>query len=334
MGIARNLSLDEASSNVNNLSNSTLRRKLFNGDAKVEEEEEEDDDYCISSSSSDSPCRSPEDYGPMVTPGRVIRTPSTAMSSSPVRKICGRATSFSPPDQLGSPIFSPIGKERLSRRTIEETQSDSEEEMDSSFTDLRARVAREPPSPVISPGQQQASSSPCYTAVCSQNDTADMTAQSTSLLYQSAIQEMETDSNSGAAWSQSRSRCQSTRDGYGWAASTAADGWTEHTREEGEGWTASDLPDVTTDDQADTGYSTNNRVPSNSNSLATSSELLPSQDSGAVLNSEQVTGVSAIELPNAPDISGGKGTLLSYAAENSNDISVGFPQLSSTPTKK
>ena len=121
--------------------------------------------------------------------------------------------------------------------------------MDSSFTDLRPRVAREPQSPVISPGQQQASSSPCYTAVCSQNDTADMTAQSTSLLYQSAIQEMETDSNSGAAWSQSRSRCQSTREGYGWAASTAADGWTEHTREEGEGWTASDLPDVTTDDR-------------------------------------------------------------------------------------
>ena len=91
---------------------------------------------------------------------------------------------------------------------------------------------------------------------------------------------------------------------------------------------------MTTDDQADTGYSTNNRVPSNSNSLATSSELLPSQDSGAVLNSEQATGVSAIEMPNAPNISDVKGTLLSYAAENPNDISVGFPQLSSTPTKK
>ena len=76
------------------------------------------------------------------------------MSSSPVRKMCGRATSFSPPDQLGSPIFSPIGKERLSRKTIEETQTDSEEEMDSSFTDLRPRVAREPQSPVISPNQQ------------------------------------------------------------------------------------------------------------------------------------------------------------------------------------
>ena len=74
VGIARNLSLDEGSPNVNNLSNSTLRRKLFNGDAKVDEEEDEDDDG-ISSSSSDSPCRSPEDYGPMVTPGRVIRTP-------------------------------------------------------------------------------------------------------------------------------------------------------------------------------------------------------------------------------------------------------------------
>ena len=90
---------------------------------------------------------------------------------------------------------------------------------------------------------------------------------------------------------------------------------------------------MTTDDQADTGYSTNNRVPS-PHSLATSSELLPSQDSGAVLSSEQGTGVSAIEMPNAPNISDGKGTLLSYAADNSNDISVGFPQLSSTPTKK
>ena len=142
------------------------------------------------------------------------------------------------------------------------------------------------------------------------------------------------DTDSGAAWSQSRSRCQSGREGYGWAASTAADGWTEHTREEGEGsgWTASDIPDMTTDEQADTGYSTN-RAGSRS-SLATSSELLPSQDSGAVLSSEQGTGVSAIEMPNAPNISDGKGTLLSYAADNSNDISVGFPQLSSTPTKK
>ena len=255
------------------------------------------------------------------------------MSSSPVRKMCGRATSFSPPDQLGSPIFSPIGKQRLTRRTIEETQtdSDSEEEMDSSFTDLKSKMVREPRSPATSPCPQQASS-PCHSAVCSQNDTADMTAQSTSLLYQSAIQDMDTDS--GAAWSQSRSRCQSGREGYGWAASTAADGWTEHTREEGEGsgWTASDIPDMTTDEQADTGYSTN-RAGSRS-SLATSSELLPSQDSGAVHNSGQRGGLSAIELPNGANVTENKAPLLSYAAENSNDISVGFPQLSSTPTKK
>ena len=255
------------------------------------------------------------------------------MSSSPVRKMCGRATSFSPPDQLGSPIFSPIGKQRLTRRTIEETQTDSEEEMDSSFTDLKSKMVREPRSPATSPCRQQASL-PCHSAVCSQNDTADMTAQSTSLLYQSAIQDMDTDS--GAAWSQSRSRCQSGREGYGWAASTAADGWTEHTREEGEGegsgWTASDIPDITTDEQADTGYSTN-RAGSRS-SLATSSELLPSQDSGAVHNSGQRGGLSAIELPNGANVTENKAPLLSYAAENSNDISVGFPQLSSTPTKK
>ena len=303
------------------LSNSTLRRKLFNGDAG-----QEDFDSSVNSSScSASPPYSLVSPCPGVTPGRVIRTPSTAWSSSPVRREGGgRATSFSPPDQMGSPIFSPIVRERLGRGRVGE-------EMDNSSEELR---------PPLSPKEGGA-------------EVADMTSGESSLLYQTAdslhcteeaVQEMETDSASCAGGSHSCvvqedsnsannvwTVSHSAREGYGWAASTATDGWTEHTREEASSLqaTASLLPDQTHESRVDTGYSTQGGA-SDYTSLGTSA---CQQDSALVSQGERSGGVSVINPPSAPPAVD-KGVLCSYGvAENCNDISVGFPLGSSTPTK-
>ena len=100
------------------LSNSTLRRKLFNADFGSSEESSR-------SPSPDSPDSDQEDVPDVaITPGKLLTTPLTCRnpgfssanwSSSPVRTGV-RKTSFSPPDQMGSPIFSPIVKERISAR--------------------------------------------------------------------------------------------------------------------------------------------------------------------------------------------------------------------------
>lgn len=281
------------------LSNSTLRRKLFEAGAGHLTDSE---GSCSSRSPSpeSAPC-SPA--GPGVTPGRVIHTPSAAWSSSPVRRCSGRATSFSPPDQLGSPIFSPIVRGRGSSRVEEE----GEEEGDGS--------------PVLSPRQ------PDEGAAEEGNLTEDMTAGDTSLLYQTAdsaeasrlaVEGMDTDSNSGPAWAVSNSA------GYGWAASTAADGWTEHTREEASSrWTASLLPDVTAD----------NREPSTSTSADTGYRSTDGCSTGGGTGSL----AASMEAPSAIVLQPAQPTdakvLVSYAAESCNDISVGFPLGSSTPTK-
>ena len=286
------------------LSNSTLRRKLFNGDAMTE-----DSDSCSSSRSS-SPCSAPlSPPCPSLTPGRVIHTPSNAWSSSPVRRGEGRAASFSPPDQCGSPIFSPIVRERASRRS-----APVEERMDSSEV-RQHEISRHLEPPEVESGEV----------------TADLT--STSLLYHTAdsadtsraVQEMDTDSNSGAAW------VVSGRQDYCWASSTARDGWTEHTRDEPSsraGWTASLLPDVTA--PTDTGYGS--QGPSVCSGLTSPQPSSSVQDSGLTSARDESAGVSAI----APESTPVQDTpvLFSYAAEGGcNDISVGFPLGSSTPTK-
>ena len=176
-------------------------------------------------------------------------------------------------------------------------------------------------SPVLSPRQ------PDEGAAEEGNLTEDMTAGDTSLLYQTAdsaeasrlaVEGMDTDSNSGPAWAVSNSA------GYGWAASTAADGWTEHTREEASSrWTASLLPDVTAD----------NREPSTSTSADTGYRSTDGCSTGGGTGSL----AASMEAPSAIVLQPVQPTdakvLVSYAAESCNDISVGFPLGSSTPTK-
>ena len=115
-GQAWNRSGQEEPGATSLLSNSTLRRKLFNADFGSSEE----------SSRSPSPDSEQEEVPDVaITPGKLLTTPLTSRnphgfssanwSSSPVRT-GARKTSFSPPDQMGSPMFSPIVKERISAR--------------------------------------------------------------------------------------------------------------------------------------------------------------------------------------------------------------------------
>ena len=109
------------------LSNSTLRRKLFNADFGSSEE----------SSRSPSPDSEADEVPDVaITPGKLLTTPLTSRkpgynsatwSSSPVRTGM-RKTSFSPPDQMGSPMFSPIVKERISARNKERSREEMEED--------------------------------------------------------------------------------------------------------------------------------------------------------------------------------------------------------------
>jgi len=101
------MNIDVETEENNSLSNSTLRRKLFNAENEM----------LSDCSSSEEDTGSPDK---VLTPGKMMRTPvmtkttnitSAQWSSSPLRRV---RTSFSPPC-LNSPIFSPIAKERSSK---------------------------------------------------------------------------------------------------------------------------------------------------------------------------------------------------------------------------
>jgi len=131
-GLIMNIDDDGA----NNLSNSTLRRKLFNADNNMFSDADESSPLPSSSDSED------ETGSPVavLTPGKMLRTPvmaktsgltSAQWSSSPLRgpMACGSAgrhrwTSHSPPE-LGSPMFSPIRKGKTA--TIDNNKGSAEE---------------------------------------------------------------------------------------------------------------------------------------------------------------------------------------------------------------
>jgi len=271
----------DISEEPNVLSNSTLRRKLFNVDMAGNDLDESQPQ---SSDDEESDCGSPYH---VMTPGKVMRTPVTRRapdgntaqwSSSPLRS--KHRTSLSPPD-MGSPMFSPIAKGLQT----------SQQSMDQSSIMLEER-----------PDATRAS-----------DDEKEFSDKEHSLLYKTAeIQNitescmMDTDSNSGAAWM-----------------------LTLPTQGEEENQTES---------RVDTGYTTN-----------TASSIQPStlqEDSGAAgpSQSDMDSGVSTSQPPDltvslilpAPPQPHQQpnNVLMSYGAGNSNDISVGFPLGSSTPTKR
>jgi len=289
--------LTDVTEEPNNLSNSTLRRKLFN----VDMFSDADDSQRQSSSESEddtSPCK--------MTPGKIIHTPvtnragtSAQWSSSPVRPPRHRA-SLSPPD-LHSPMFSPIAKSRGSAKTpssmllqqvssiIEEEFEQEEEEVENDISDPERETSE----------LYKTAEIPDMTSTSCCNMTCNMA--STSCI-------MDTDSNSGAAW-----------------------GLTLPTQDEEDS-------NMNTESRIDTGYTTN--TVSSIHPSAFQDSVQPSNlemDSGVSTSQQPDLTVSLILPPQIPQhnqVQQPPVVLMSYAAENTNDISVGFPLGSSTPTKR
>jgi len=353
-----------------NLSNSTLRRKLFNGDMLS------DDSSSSSESCSGSPPLSP------LTPGKVLHTPVTARSggtsqwsSSPVRGP-GRTVSFSPPDQMGSPMFSPIVKEK--GRVVARESQGSEDGNLSMVEGIKVNMTT-----CVSPGEVELSRVEEMSQEMAEEEAEEVeelykTAEvevssstggqssqvqmevdrSVSMVAQPATvaaggaQDTDTWPSSADTWGASHSEradtWASSADTWGashseradtWGVShsgpvdsTRADTWSASHSERADTWGASHSGAVDTT-RADTGYSTN---PSVNSSLEPPSGCYSRQDSGvAVSLSQQEQSSKAISELRPPEaIQPTSGVLLSYGAtDTTNDISVGFPLGSSTPTK-
>jgi len=364
---------DACTTNNANLSNSTLRRKLFNADMFSDDYEDRVDESqrCSSSDSETSDDHLLLSPSAMITTGMLIRTPvtnrgsggghgvgsSAQWSSSPVRSRLRTGGSLSSPD-LHSPMFSPIAAAR--HKTVAKIDAIIEDpsvfsQDDSIFThhgETEAETERE--------------------TTGTEKDTSDL--YKTAEIRDDSCVNMDTDSNSGTAW-----RPPSPSVGED-SSTTAWQGITLPTQDEDSStaaWQGITLPtqgedsNINTESRIDTGYSTN-----------TVSSLQPSglQDSGQPSSQvEMDSGVSnfsnsqqpdrltvSLILPVAAAVSGGNGISaavataaaaaptgqmptaanpaagpagavavpsMSYAAECTNDISVGFPLGSSTPTK-
>jgi len=297
------------------LSNSTLRRKLFNADMNTSE-----------SSRSPSPSSDDGDSAPaiLITPGKLLTTPVTCRStlpsdtwsSSPVRSGV-RKTSFSPPDCMASPMFSPIVKNlrNISNETTsEEDESNDEHDMMSVTNNEVKRVL-----------------------------SNDMTCD----LYQTAeidcgVEHEDEEEGAPCEGHMSVDVEPGPVDNTGGISRSVVN--------VGDTWTMSLPPDDTDNDtggsKVDTGYGSSQNTGSISN-LTPGSASVSRQDSGVVTGQNQDTtcGVSFLAPTSAPTSAvvlpqhqeqqqQQHSVLMSYANDNSNDISVGFPLGSSTPTKK
>ena len=257
-------------------------------------------------------------------------------------KGCGaRTTSFSPPDHMGSPMFSPIVKDKMgnsrnnisrqfSQGTVDSSVGDSEDmqgitssQNNSVEVMGRANCSRDLTAELSLPPSQDVTGELYQTAEIDTADSADT----------SVVVSMDVDSNSAAGWvvgqtpgmisHSNTGETSKSRTGDGWGASTIS----------GEGWAVS-LPDDTEGgSRVDTGYMTQNTA--SITNLTPSSPTNPSlsrQDSG-VCQQETTCGVSVL-APQLPPPNSNNVLMSYHAADNTNDISVGFPLGSSTPTKK
>ena len=299
------------------LSNSTLRRKLFNAGTTSESSRSPSPE----TDSESGDCGSAPDI--LLTPGKVFNTPLTARStlpsdawsSSPVRNGM-RKTSFSPPECMASPMFSPIVKGRrhgASQESSEEEGSEENEEVDEMETTDRSGARRMLHHDLTSGELYQTAEIECDDELGT--DSA-------------SVNHMSMDVDSG------------TRDGQEASVATLS----HSVVHVGDNWTLSMAPEYAEETEggskADTGYGTSHNTASITN-ITPGSASTSRQDSG-VTTSTNVTdntcGLSVLTLPaSAPRPVGQlqQNVLMSYQAnDTTNDISVGFPLGSSTPTKK
>ena len=301
-----------SNSHSNSHSNSTLeaRRKLF---TPGESRSPSPDTDAFSSDCSSVPemC---------LTPGKVLHTPlssksnrpTDAWSSSPMR---GRKTSFSPTECMASPMFSPIVKGRrdgASQETSEEEEGEENEEMET--TDRSGRGARRFLLNDLTSGE----------------------------LYQTAEIncEDEEETDSGSVSQVSMEVDSATRDGL--EASMAShsvvhvgDNMTlSMAQEDAEVEEDEDDADEADEGESktDTGYGMSHNTPSITNLTPGSASGLSVQDSGMTDNT---SGLSTLAPPASKPQPAEQGQqMTSYQVnDTTNDISVGFPLGSSTPTR-
>jgi len=309
---------DEPGSFSNSHSNSTLeaRRKLFNGGTASDNSRSPSPE----TDSDSSDCSSVADI--CLTPGRVFNTPlssksnrpTDAWSSSPMR---GRKTSFSPAECMASPMFSPIVKGRrhgASQETSEEEEGEENEEVDEmETTDRSGRGARRLLLNDLTSGELYQTAE----INCDDEEATDSVPVS--------HMSMEVDS--------------ATRDGLEASMAShsvvhAGDNLTLSMAQED----AEDDDDADDADEgeskADTGYGTSH----NTDNTPSITNLTPGsascQDSGVTDNT---SGLSVLAPPASkpqPAEQPQQNILMSYQAnDTTNDISVGFPLGSSTPTR-
>jgi len=287
-----------------NLSNSTLRRKLFNAETGGQGSDDESERSASPDSEEDNIVR-----GELMTPGRVIHTPVQAKtspkelwSSSPVRH-GGISSSISPPDNMGSPILSPIGKER--RNCLQESiaRLEEEEEEVEESRDMGEEMQSE------------------------KGDASDEMWQTAEIpeCHRSVVN-MDTDSQ--LVWAKDdqtpQTPSQVIHPSLGWQSSWSL---TLPTQDETNA-------DSNVHVDTDTGYNTNTRSLDNTNNIdQTPSQNQPHTDSG-VSTSHQLPADLTGSVLGVPVPLGKSPYLVSYANETTNDISVGFPLGSSTPSKK
>ena len=293
------------------LSNSTLRRKLFNAEMNTSE-----------SSRSPSPdsdeCSGGQDV--IITPGKVFNTPLTCRStlpsdtwsSSPVRTGI-RKTSFSPPECMASPMFSPIVKSK--RNNSQETSEGESDDNDDVNEDMET---------VDKSGVKRMLSH-------------DLTAGE---LYQTAEINCEDEATDSGSVSQVSMEVDSaTRDGL--EASMAShsvvhvgDNLTlSMAQEDAEVEEDEDNTDDADEGESktDTGYGMSHNTPSITNLTPGSASGLSVQDSGMTDNT---SGLSTLAPPASKPQPAEQPQLMSYQSnDTTNDISVGFPLGSSTPTR-
>jgi len=338
----------------NNLSNSTLRRKLFNVDMFSDEDAEDDPHHSTSSSSSssselDDPLLSPLDD--IITTGKLLHTPVTSRvggggevercdaqwSSSPMR---GRLrTSFSSPD-LHSPMFSPIAAKEKSEGDCRDkvTARVASPRVDWSCAEEQGSIVNElsavweekegdennDDSVGVDHGETETDTERETTGTEKDNSDLYKTAEIKDL----SCANMDIDSNSGAAW-------RLTHQSMVEDSSTAAWGLTLPTQGEEDS-------NMNTESRIDTGYTTNTVSSLQPSGLQDSAQpSLVDMDSGVSTSQPPDLTVSlilpavhrTISQPLAVAPNQMAAVQMSYAAECTNDISVGFPLGSSTPTK-
>lgn len=292
------------------------------------------------SSRSPSPESSSEEEGGsaadiILTPGKVFNTPlncrsalpsDTAWSSSPVRSGV-RKTSFSPPECMASPVFSPIIKTR--RNNTQGSSGEEEPQDDADHTADMETVDRSGARRML---QHDMTAGELYQTaeIDCDEDAADGEEEDHSPAVSHVSMDVDpvtgdSENVSEAAMSHSVVHAEDTQDN--WTMSMARNDTSSRSGAVDAGYGSTESTQHTA--------SISNLTPGSA-SVSASASGLSRQDSGvAGAGADTTCGVSVLAPGPAPPPAQHSSVLMSYHVnDNSNDISVGFPLGSSTPTKK